>query len=89
MKNIVPIVTALLLSIPTLCAAADAVSWTKAAAPACGATVQECQTKVDDLTRQLAQTTLTIQGARQQRDQAQQALSDALLSAFVAQGEKK
>lgn len=52
--------------------------------PACGTTVADCQKLVDSLTAQLGAEVILYTGARQQRDQAQQALSDAKLDAFLA-----
>lgn len=53
--------------------------------PTCGKTAEECQPKVDELTRQVATLNAAYQGASQQRDIAQKAKADVELNAYILQ----
>lgn len=51
----------------------------------CGKTLAECEAKYEDAQSRITQLTAAYQGARSQRDTAQQSLADTQLQAFLAQ----
>ena len=85
MKKLLGVVLLVACSIsPTF--AADSTKADKPVAPdkpSCGATVADCQKKVDDLTAQLKQAVAATNGARQQRDQLAQTLADSQLQVYI------